>query len=410
MDKKHLLNESKVFCMLPWLHLNVTPLGNVYPCCSSAYTDPIDNVKNKSMEEIFNSDDMKQLRLDMIAGKENSKCQYCYSHEAVSPHSFRTYANEQLHQHFDDFVPTMHEDGTMPNFKMKYFDIRFSNICNMKCRTCGGEFSSQWAKEMVDYEKEHLPHDYKIIAKADDSNRLLDDCINQIENMELVYFAGGEPLITDEHYILLEEMIRKGANKNITLRYNTNMSNFKYKKYDILDLWSKFKKVEISASIDHYGERAEYIRHGTDWGVIENNIKLIRNLPNLEYQMNTVLSVFNYVTLADFMQYLIDKDLIFKTQHISIYKALSPSYFTAKILPEPLKTIGTEKNKKLHAYLEENLWHVRHEFFNCIEFANDEDAWQSQKKDFLHQIKRRDNIRQEDFEKTFPELGFMLNG
>ena len=40
------------------------------------------------------------------------------------------------------------EDGGIEEFKMKYMDIRFSNLCNFKCRSCGPG-CSQWALEGV---------------------------------------------------------------------------------------------------------------------------------------------------------------------------------------------------------------------------------------------------------------------
>ena len=337
MDKKQLLTDSKTFCMFPWMHLNVTPLGNVYPCCSSDYTEPFANVKDASLKDIFNNDKMKQLRLDMLAGKESSICTYCYKHEESSPFSFRKYSLEHFGKDFDELVTPTSTDGSLPEFRMKYFDVRFSNICNMKCRTCGSEFSSQWAQEMKQHD--NVETGYRVINHADNTGKLLDEIKSQVPHMELAYFAGGEPLITEEHYIILEEMIRTGRNSEITLRYNTNMSNLKYKKHNILDLWSRFKRVEISASIDHYGERAEYIRHGTDWGVVESNLKSIRDLDYIDYQYNTVLSVFNYVTLSDFFQYMMDKDLLRKKDMISIYRALTPEYYASTILPTHLKVL-----------------------------------------------------------------------
>jgi MoaA/NifB/PqqE/SkfB family radical SAM enzyme len=63
VDKNHLLNKSKVFCMFPWVHLNVTPKGDIYPCCSNNYTDPVGNTKVITLKEAFNSEKMKELRL-----------------------------------------------------------------------------------------------------------------------------------------------------------------------------------------------------------------------------------------------------------------------------------------------------------------------------------------------------------
>jgi uncharacterized Fe-S cluster-containing radical SAM superfamily protein len=278
----------------------------------------------------------------------------------------------------------------------------------MKCRTCGAEFSSQWAQEMKQHE--NVDKNYRIINHADASGRLLEEIKQQVENIDLAYFAGGEPLITEEHYIILEEMITKGVNKNITLRYNTNMSNFKYKKHDILDLWSRFKRVEISASIDHYGERAEYIRHGTDWGIVESNLKSIRDLDYIDYQYNTVLSVFNYATLDQFYNYLIEKDLLRKKDMISIYRALTPSYYAATVIPQSIKKTSTTKLNELHDFMIADDWYQAMHIQDAIRFTNQADEWNKEQANFVHHTLRRDRIRSESFIKVFPELSEMLNG
>jgi MoaA/NifB/PqqE/SkfB family radical SAM enzyme len=408
MDKDYLLNNSKTFCMFPWLHLNVTPLGNVYPCCSSDYTQPFANVKDSSLKEIFNSDGMKQLRLDMLSGKKSNICTYCYKHEESSPFSFRKYSIEHFGKDFDELVLPTNSDGSLSKFTMKYFDVRFSNICNMKCRTCGSEFSSQWAQEMKQHDD--VGKSYRIINHADDTGKLLDEIKDQVPNIDLAYFAGGEPLITEEHYTILEEMIRTGANKRITLRYNTNMSNFKYKKHDILDLWSRFKRVEISASIDHYGERAEYIRHGTNWDIVESNLKSIRDLDYIDYQYNTVLSVFNYATLDQFYNYLIEKDLLRKKDMISIYRALTPSYYSATVLPHSIKKTSTIKLNGLHDFMIADDWYQAMHIQDAIRFTIQADDWEKEKSQFIHHTIHRDRIRGESFTKVFPELSEMLNG
>ena len=44
--------------------------------------------------------------------------------------------------------------GRIIKFRMRYFDIRFSNICNFKCRTCGSAFSSQWEARRLKSQEE----------------------------------------------------------------------------------------------------------------------------------------------------------------------------------------------------------------------------------------------------------------
>jgi radical SAM protein with 4Fe4S-binding SPASM domain len=401
MDKDHLLKESKVFCMFPWVHMNATPKGDIYPCCSNAYSDAgFGNTRKITLEEAFNSNKMKELRLNMLNDKPSEICKFCYKHEEAGPYSFRNYSKDHFAKYFDEVVMTTLPDGTVPEFKMRYFDIRFSNICNFKCRTCGAEFSSQWAAENRQRDKKH-----PIIMHADNHRGdLLDEVLTHIDHIDLAYFAGGEPLITDEHYVMLEEMIRRGRT-DITLRYNTNASNIKYKQHDILDLWKHFKRVELSCSVDHYGERAEWLRKGTDWGVVESNLLKFRELDYIDFQINTVFSIFNYLTLGDFYSYLIKKNIVRKDDwYHSLYLAVHPDHYSAKSMPKELKDLARQK-----AF---NFTNVGAKEYPCIQrlvneavnFADSEDNWETNKPAFFDRALYIDKIRNENVFNVFPEL------
>jgi radical SAM protein with 4Fe4S-binding SPASM domain len=401
MDKNHLLNESKVFCMFPWVHLNVTPKGDIYPCCSNNYTEPFGNAKNTTLKEAFNNEHMKQLRLNMLNETPSKICEFCYKHEQAGPFSFRNYSKEQFASRFDEVVPNTQADGTVEDFRMHYFDVRFSNICNFKCRTCGSEFSSQWGAEM----NKHYDKTHPIVIHADDhKGDLLNEVLSQIEYIDLAYFAGGEPLITDEHYTILEEMIRVGRT-DITLRYNTNASNIKYKNHDILDLWKHFKKVELSCSVDHYGERAEVLRKGTDWGKVESNLLTFRNLDYVSFQINTVFSIFNYSTIGDFYNYLKSKDIVRTNDwYHSLYLAVHPEYYCAKSLPRELKDLAKIKAQEFITGNGDQYQSLTRLVGEAINFADESDAWPQNKEAFLMHSKSLDKIRNEDFLKVFPEL------
>lgn len=401
LDKDYLLNESKTFCMFPWVHLNATPKGDVYPCCSNDYTTPVGNTKEQTLKQIFNSPKMKELRVDMLSERKNKICDFCYKHEEAGPHSFRNYSKEHFAKYFDEVVPTTQEDGTVDEFKMRYFDIRFSNICNFKCRTCGSEFSSQWGMEM---QKNFDPKHPIVIHVDDNKGSVLEEVLTHIEHIDLAYFAGGEPLITDEHYTMLEEMIRLGRT-DITLRYNTNASNIKYKKHDVLDLWKHFKKIELSCSIDHYGERAEWLRKGTDWGKVEENLLTFRELDYVSFQMNTVFSIFNYPTIGEFYEYLRQKNIVRRNDwYHSLYLAVHPSYYCAKSLPKELKAIAKQKALAWAKYNQEDGTSLSRLVVDAVNFAGDKDQWQDTRKEFLQHTASIDRIRDENFWKVFPEL------
>lgn len=397
-NKTFLLQQSKVFCMFPWLHLNVTPKGDIYPCCSNNYSDPIANTKDYSLEQAINHDKMKQLRLNMLSETPSKICEFCYLHEQAGPHSFRNYSKDNFSKYFDELVPNTGDDGSISEFKMRYFDIRFSNICNFKCRTCGSEFSSQWAKENRRYDKS-LPILWQSGHGKDD---LLEEILTHVDHMDLAYFAGGEPLITEEHYILLEEMIRKGKT-DVVLRYNTNASNLKFKDYDVLSMWKHFKHIELSCSIDHYGSRAEYIRHGTDWAQVESNLKLFRKLDYVDFQINTVLSIFNFPTLHQFYEYMIDKDLIKASDwYHSLYLAVNPPHYSSMNLPSKIKKRARNKHSRFINYCEGTL--LERLIKDAVKFTNEKDTWSEHKETFWMHTNSIDSIRGECFTKVFPEL------
>jgi organic radical activating enzyme len=400
LDKDHLLNESKVFCMFPWVHLNATPKGDIYPCCSNTYGGGFGNTRKITLEEAFNGDKIKELRRNMLEGKPNKICEFCYKHEEAGPHSFRNYSKDHFAKYFDEVVTTTLPDGTVPEFKMRYFDIRFSNICNFKCRTCGSEFSSQWAAENRLRDKTH-----PIIMHADNHRGdLLEEVLTHIDHIDLAYFAGGEPLITDEHYVMLEEMIRRGKT-DIVLRYNTNASNIKYKQHDILDLWKHFKKVELSCSVDHYGERAEWLRKGTDWGVVESNLLKFRELDYVDFQINTVFSMFNYLTLGDFYSYLIKKNLVRKNDwYHSLYLAVHPPHYSAKSMPVELKEIARQKAFNFANVGAKEYPCIQRLVNEAINFASSEDTWVDNKEAFFDRAFYIDKIRDENVFNVFPEL------
>lgn len=407
--KKHHLTGSKTFCMAPWIHIYSSPSGEAAPCCiaESCAHGGVGDTRTQSLMEVVNSPKMNRLRKDMLTGESNTECKKCYAHDAQGVLSSRSMLNKEFEEFYDECMENTNMDGSLNEFKMRYFDIRFSNICNFKCRTCGAGFSSQWEQEDL---KNNV--NYARIYPKNDNPNFLQEIKDQVSNLKSAYFAGGEPLITEEHYILLEEMIRTGKAEYINLRYNTNLSNFKFKNKDILALWKHFKSgVTIYASIDHYGERAEYIRHGTDWAIVEENLLKAKQTPYIHLTMNTVLSVFNFLTIGDFYQYLIDKKLYTpKNRIFTLYNMSTPEHYTCHILPEEYKIKGKESLTKAIQLLEQKQFRqpAIQQLQDALPWALLYNTWDAHKYAFRSEIQRVDNIRGEDFTKVFPELAPLL--
>jgi organic radical activating enzyme len=364
------------------------------------------DTKTQRLMELVNSPKMKQLRLDMLDGTRNDECTICYDQEDVGIASNRQSSFSAHPTAIDDACNFTNDDGSLDQFNMRYFDVRFSNICNFKCRSCGQEYSTQWEQENsrsnVSWARE--------IAK-NNNKEFLQDILDQIPNMELAYFAGGEPLITDQHYIILEEMIRQ-KKTDIVLRYNTNLSNLKFKNKDLLDLWRHFdNNIELYASIDHVKERAEYIRHGTDWGVIESNLLLVKQQPNIAVRMNTVLTLFNYLTIDKFYGYLIDKGLYSSSSGTyQLYSTSHPRHISVRTLPIDYKLKGKESIDRAISLMQENNFTDDQigQLANTKLWVDAEHNWEEEKEAFKSEVNRVDLLRGEDFRKTFPELAPLM--
>ena len=366
--KDLLLKRSDTFCMIPWVHLHTTPTGQGAPCCighSCADNEGVGNSNRSSLADLVNSPKMKKLRLDMNTGR-------------------------------------------IINFRMRYFDIRFSNICNFKCRTCGSAFSSKWEQEDLESrEQTGLPM-YAMEIEKGNREEFIIEVLKQVPNFEIAYFAGGEPLITEEHYMLIDEMIAKNKT-DIQLRYNSNISNFKYKKRDIFKLWHHFSKpIEVYASIDHMGDKAEYIRSGTKWKTIETNLKKLKKARNVGFQVNTVYSIFNALTISHFYKYMIDNHFYTPNSPVwTLYNMGSPEHLSVHVLPEDYKVQALEQLHLTIKYMSDlgfKKTHI-HQIEMCIPWLNSKHTWHENQLEFKEEIKRIDTLRGEDFMVTFPELG-----
>lgn len=404
INKQQLLGESKTFCMFPWVHMYVSPRGKVYPCCTTDTSSTLGDTHTDKLEEIWNNDKMKQVRLDMLNGKQVDLCRLCYKMEETTPHTWRKFSNDKFEKYFDETVATTKNDGTVDNFKLRFIDVRFSNICNFACRTCGAECSSMWAAE----NRQKGFNDYIVLHADDHKGNLLNEVLSQVQYADTIYFAGGEPLITEEHYVILEELIKQNLT-HVKLRYNTNTSTIGFKSFDLIDLWKNFKNIEVQCSIDHYGERAEYIRHGTKWGDIENNIKLFREQPNITVGISTVLSVFNYNTITDFYRYMLDKRLLHnKDDNLYLTLTSDPKHFCSKNLPWYIKNAGRHDINSFCNYLDYK--QLKDFLTEARTFTDSENYWDLYKEKLFLAIYKIDKTRGQDFEKTFPELANMLNG
>lgn len=403
-QEQFLLMESKTFCIYPWIHLHAYPTGQAYPCCGAEMRHSIGNVKNNTLKEIWNSPAQKQLRLNMLNEVKSPECARCYEQDNAGFFSMRKSANKH-HGHHINRVHHTQSDGHVEDFQMTYWDIRFSNLCNLSCRSCGHIFSSSWYQDQAklaggDWVEQNQVLNYAGRTETD----MWEQLVPHLDYVEQIYFAGGEPLMMEEHYNILEELERRGR-FDVRLIYNTNFTHVKLKDRWVFDYWKKFKSVAVGASLDAMGPRAEYIRRGTRWDIVERNReRMLQDCPDVDFYISPTLSIMNAWHLPDFHRDWVNRGLI-RAQDLNVNILQDPAYLRIDIATAEYKE---QLNVKYQEHLDwlrplDKLQRATVGFESAINYMMATDNTQLIPK-FWSKTHELDSIRKENILDIIPEL------
>lgn len=288
------------FCPLPWMHLHVNTQLDITPCCKSDQTKPWGNLENHSVMDIVNGQQANAMRLKMLKSVPCSECHCCYVLEKNGQDSRRTVTNKRYHDLKQEFVAHTANDGSLLTFRPRTLDLRLNNTCNLKCRTCDGLSSSLLAYEEKKLYNNSINFDRIPTKRA--RSRTLSTLIRYVDDAEEISFAGGEPLLMQEHFAILEHLIDIGKT-DVHLSYITNFTLSSYKGKNIFDIWKRFDTVNVSASLDGHGAVFEYVRHGASWPEIEKNfLALQHECPHVKFSVFSTISVFSAESVIELQQ------------------------------------------------------------------------------------------------------------
>jgi len=250
MKFKDLIYTSKI-CPLPWVGAMVKPVGTFSSCCvqDDRITNPHSSLENNSLQEVRNNDYWKQLRKDLINGIEHPSCKDCWHLEKNGNTSLRQIRLDEFKYFLGDKLLELevHDDGSLSDETIYFWDVRQTNLCNMKCIMCGPDYSSLWREELI---RQHSQTGNAVIdANQISKEDFFLDIQKGILDVEQFYFAGGEPLISDTHWKILELLIQNNRT-DVRLSYNTNLLKTTFKGKNVLDYWKQFNSVRVGVSID----------------------------------------------------------------------------------------------------------------------------------------------------------------
>ena len=401
---KFLLSESKNFCIYPWIHMHAWPTGEAYPCCHATQSPVYGNTRKKTLADIWNGTRMQQLRKDMLSDTPNETCRKCHEQEDSGFFSGRQSANKH-HGHHIDRVHRTEPDGTFNEFEMTYWDIRFSNLCNLKCRSCGHIFSSQWYQDQAklaggDWKQKNSVLNYAGRTETD----MWEQLIPHLDYVEQIYFAGGEPLLMEEHYLILDELVKR-KRFDVRLIYNTNFTHTDLKGNSVFEYWKQFDSVAVGASLDASGARGEYIRKGTDWAVVEQNRReMLAICPRVDFYISPTLSIMNAMHLPDFHRDWVEKGLL-RPQDLNVNILQDPVQYRIDIATPEYKQQIKQKFEQHLEWLRplDSLSRATVGFESAINYMMSTDNTHLIPK-FWNTTDQLDNIRKENILDIIPEL------
>jgi MoaA/NifB/PqqE/SkfB family radical SAM enzyme len=388
---------SKTFCSYPWRHLYVHTTGHQKICCMSE--DNITkqdgyhqfNMKQDQILDSWNSEYMKQIRLQMIAGEDIINCKKCVTAEFQGLQSMRTVDNKEK------WISSTNQDGSV-NHLPTDLELHFGNTCNLHCKMCSQQFSHMIGKELLRMGEA----DSEFLQWVKKESGVLNNWTGELDieydwyknekvkksifehvskNVNRLVVIGGEPTIIKEFYELLDYCNTNGTLQNKSLCITTNMTNTNKN----LSTWlGSVKNFMIHASIDGLAERNRYIRYPCDWNSVLKSLefykKTIKNYNNGYLSFAPAIQLLNIDQLPELCNFFIDNFISKNCSIAWISQVRYPLVCDYAILP-------TDYKLKIADKIEQETKNIDHKFTvkNLLGHANDlrtESFTEEQKKNY----------------------------
>lgn len=418
------------FCPIPWIFQAVRANGDIRVCCQANVTKnqgvirKVDgvayNAGRDGLEESRNAEMMKSIRLNMLNGIWSEECGRCKKEEENGLVSRRTYENQQWNFTINEARSKTAADGSISDVPVIYYDLRFGNFCNLKCRMCGPTDSSAWYDDWIKLTGSNKFKDTSgevtILENSKGYYATEFDWPNyepfwqQLEanahNIQHVYFAGGEPMLIERHYDFLERCIEQDVAKNIIIEYNTNMSTLPTR---VTKLWERFKQVRVGASIDGMEKMQEYQRYPAKWEKTLRNLEYLDSMPdNIIAWLAFTVTAYNVHHMIDFMKWKLETSGFKKINStnrrpiITHHVAHHPKHLNIRVLPDEYKKKITEDFYEFLKWVNKKDFNIHvisqaNDIVNgVVNYMNSESYYDEYWNEFIKYTKKLDDIRQEN--------------
>jgi len=316
-----------VICPLPFGHIAIRPNGQVYPCCYFRHECTPTSL-NLQHDDILNHEFLQKIRNDIRNGNPVQGCNQCYQDEKLSGNSMRLDVLREVEK-IMPFVP-------IDTPELVSIDLALSNVCNNRCRMCNPDLSTNW---YPDAKKLGIPIPKGLIQHNDPLENV------NLSKLQYIKLIGGEPLLEQEKFI---KILKRCNLANLTVFLTTNMTVIPND--ELLSLLKKCKLVTIACSIDAYDKLNDFLRKGSIWKIVDQNLEWYTSHFKKIY-IHSVISIYNINRLDDLVEHI---KLKYPSVSLKYVLVDGPDWMRISNLPEEVKFKAKERifessNKEIQA-------------------------------------------------------------
>ena len=270
--------SDNFYCPLPFKHAFIDSTG-VAACCQTPRYEV-------SLDEWVSHPKLLELQQAILNNKVANVCQGCVEQEDLQGQSLRTNSLRD------------YNDKRFTETDIDFIDFRSFNICNFKCRSCNPEFSHGIGQEV-----KKNPKLERYFGSAPESKTVSvdDENVNWIKanlhSLKRIMFTGGEPTRIPGVKLLIEQIKNNYPDVQVLITSNASFQDdFWY------DLTRTFHNLHWTVSIDAIGDAASIIRHGSNWDIIEKNVRWLAK-HSYSLDINTVVTNLNIFHLGKILEF-----------------------------------------------------------------------------------------------------------
>lgn len=310
--------KPKHYCPIPFHHMAIRPNGTIQPCCYFNWYDIPEDFTLDYKNLFYDHPFMIQMREDLRQDKPVSGCSKCYRAEELTGKSMRTEYMQESRLGFSDMPP---EEPVLT-----YIDLALSNVCNNRCRMCSFDLSTNWYSDSkklgIEIPKGLIEH----------KNNFDDIDFSKLTYIKMI---GGEPLMEQDKFIAMLKRCKLDT-MNILVTTNSTVRPNE----ELLSLLKQCKRVRWNLSIDAFGPLNNFLRKGSKWEEVLENLHWFMDTFPGDVNVNGVVSIYNVNTFYELSDYVHKH---YPKAKVAFNMIDGVDYMHPKHLPDDAKTAIAKK-------------------------------------------------------------------